>query len=821
MNEKDFHRRVRDVFTEALEREEFARAEYLDRACRDDERLRAEVAALLAAFAESEEFIERPAIELPNVLARSRPPKILGNYRIVREIGQGGMGTVYLAERADGQFEQKVAVKIVRQTFIDGEIVRRFRNERQILAQLEHRNIARLLDGGLTGDGQPFLVMEYVDGRIITDFCRNLPLREILIAFLKVCRAVAYAHRNMIVHRDIKPSNILIDRENEPKLLDFGLAKLTADNADSVQTKTAFHALTPAYASPEQLQGGGLSAASDIYSLGVVLYELLTGARPFETEGKSFEEIVRTVTMIDPVIPSAVSDPRFNPPASKRAAAAPNRKLLKGDLDNIVMTALRKEPARRYQSVELFAQDIENYLDGLPVVARPNTFAYRAEKFFKRHTAPVIAAALIFLTLVGGLIYSIRQTENARALERKAALEAEKSKKVTAFMEQILNYANPAWYAAGSSRQGEAKLIEVIDDLSDRIETEFPDDPEIGAELHHKFAEIYLAKGRTEQSFVHAERALELRRRAFGEKNAEVAKDYYYLGAATFQRGEIFKARQLYEQSIDIFREVAPDNPNFPYALEDAGTLLVDHFSDFEKARSYFLEALAIFRRKDGENHYNTARTLIYLSAVYGRLGDQAKSEELAREGENRYQELPEESLREGFIFARGWSLLVAGDWAGYQNLFESRLAELEKKGAGESPTAQNIRRELSGFYQDHDLFEKELGMLRYFHEAERRSPFPDKIRLKLLTLMTAYNLLRLGRENEARPYFEDAYPVMKQTNSEAQWLYDACLGECLFYLKRGREAEPFLRNALEKYTANIPPSKPHRKLADLLSQIK
>jgi eukaryotic-like serine/threonine-protein kinase len=299
MTDKSFHNRIKEIFSEALELPEAERLQYLTQTCGDDKDLRSEVESLLASFEKSEEFIETPAFSVNQITQQTTQ---FGNYKIIKEIGQGGMGTVYLAERSDGQFEQKVAIKIVRQTYADSEIIRRFKNERQILAKLQHPNIASLLDGGINESGQPFLAMEYVEGKNIAEFCKDLSVKNRLKLFLKVCKGVAYAHRNLVIHRDIKPSNILVNHENEPKLLDFGLAKLS--EKDSHTTQTGMRALTPAYASPEQLKGETITTASDIYSLGVVLYELFTETRPFETDGKSFEEIVRTVTIIEPVLPS-------------------------------------------------------------------------------------------------------------------------------------------------------------------------------------------------------------------------------------------------------------------------------------------------------------------------------------------------------------------------------------------------------------------------------------------------------------------------------------------------------------------------------------
>lgn len=380
------------------------RNDLLDELCGGDQILRGEVESWLVSHAESEGFIETPVFSADSLVDQpsSMAGRQFGNFRIVREIGRGGMGAVYLAERRDGEFEQEVALKIVRQSIAESQLIERFRHERQILANLNHPNIAKLLDGGVSENGEPFLVMEFVEGKTIGEFVaeRSLTLEESLALFLKVCSAVAYAHRNLVVHRDIKPGNILVNANGEPKLLDFGLAKLIddglGDNANT--TRTEFRALTPAYASPEQLKGESITTSSDVYSLGVLLYELLTGNRPFNFEGMSLVEIIHAISTSEPGSPRSTVLGNYN---------------LKGDLRTIVLKALRNEPERRYQSVEHFADDIQRYLDRLPVMARRDTFYYRLNRFVIRHRIGVAAAALVFITVVTGIALTVREKRKA------------------------------------------------------------------------------------------------------------------------------------------------------------------------------------------------------------------------------------------------------------------------------------------------------------------------------------------------------------------------------------------------------------------------
>jgi tetratricopeptide (TPR) repeat protein/predicted Ser/Thr protein kinase len=382
------------------------REAYLDAACAGDTDLRREVESLLAADEEADDFLVEPVFKLAapdrSVAAGHR----IGAYRVVRELGRGGMGAVYLAERADNQFEQQVAIKLVKRGMDTDEIVRRFRHERQILASLDHPNIARLFDGGSTEDGRPYFVMEYVAGRPLLEYCdqRRLDTTERLKLFLQVCAAVQHAHNNFVVHRDIKPSNILITGGGEVKLLDFGIAKLLNAEEAGLTSAIGQRPMTPEYASPEQACGQNLTTASDVYALGVVLYELLTGHRPYQVNRATNEEVVRVICHQEPERPSVV------------VSDAPDklRRRLSGDLDNIVLTALRKEPERRYQSAAQLAEDIQRHLKGQPVAARPNTLGYRTGKFIRRNKTAVAAAALILLSLLGGMAATMRQMLVAR-----------------------------------------------------------------------------------------------------------------------------------------------------------------------------------------------------------------------------------------------------------------------------------------------------------------------------------------------------------------------------------------------------------------------
>ena len=411
-------RNIRKTLEGALETDPSERAGYLDRACGSDSELRREVESLLQANdAATGTFLTGQAIDHVSdfqsasaggaTSSDTLQGRRIGSYLVMEEIGHGGMGTVYRAVRDDDQYRQQVAIKVVRAGLGDRLAIQRFKAERQILASLDHANIARLLDGGATEDGRPYVVMELIAGVPIDEYAdaRGLNVRERLKLFRTVCSAVAFAHQRLVIHRDIKPGNILVTQSGDPKLLDFGIAKILDDEqqaAGGEATLTMVRLMTPEYASPEQVRGEPVSTATDVYSLGVVLYVLLTGKKPYRVMSRTPHDIVQAVLETAPESPSAV-----------------NRRL-RGDLDNIVLRALRKEPERRYASVEQFSEDIRKHLEGLPVSARPDTLAYRGSKFVRRHKWAVIAAGLALLALLGGMAATLREAYIAQT-ERQIA----------------------------------------------------------------------------------------------------------------------------------------------------------------------------------------------------------------------------------------------------------------------------------------------------------------------------------------------------------------------------------------------------------------
>jgi WD40 repeat protein/serine/threonine protein kinase len=473
-----YWQRIESLYEAAVALDAAERHRFLQRECSDDDALQTEILSLAAAHDEATGFLEAPVPLMRHSLGAS-----IEQYRVLSVLGVGGMGEVFLAE--DTRLHRQVALKLLRPENVRSDVLHRFKHERQILATLKHPHIARLLDGGTTSDGQPYIVMEYVGGMPINEYCQQQrpALHQLLQLFLQVCSAVQYAHQHLIVHRDLKPANILVTSDGTPMLLDFGIAKLLQpDLKRSYQTQAGQTPMTPAYASPEQVRGAELTTTSDVYSLGVILYELLTGCSPYQLPAQTFSEMIRAITDQEPVRPSEAErrrqkDERGNPnavhPANDKTQALRHASAfsisptaLRGDLDSILLMALRKEPLARFGSVEQLAADINRFLHGLPIQASKGTLTYRVSKFVRRNKIPVVAAALILLSLVTGLGATLRQARIARAEQAKAVAERQRAEAHELANRQLLyasqmRIAQTAWEKANVERVRELLTVHI------------------------------------------------------------------------------------------------------------------------------------------------------------------------------------------------------------------------------------------------------------------------------------------------------------------------------------------------------------------------
>ncbi len=626
------------LFARALDLAPAERGPFLERACADDGALRDAVEGLLAADDRAQTFLEHPPSLTAAPGEESAPSGSLhfGPYRIEGMISRGGMGTVYLATRDDGQFERRVALKLLHRGTHDPEALQQFRAERQILARLEHPAIARLYDGGETAEGLPFLVMEYVEGLPLDVYCERhrLGLEARLALFRRLLDAVAYAHQNLLVHRDIKPANVLVSAAGEPKLLDFGIAKqLLADRPDGASL-TRRRPMTPAYASPEQVLGEAITTATDVYALGVVLYELLCGRRPYRLKTDLPHELEAAILGQEPERPSQALDrpPSFGElsreeiGAARRARPGELRRKLRGDLDTIVLTALHKEPQRRYHSVVELAADIDRAVRALPISARPDTMLYRTRRFLRRNRVGVALAGGV-LFLVAALLGSLLQQRD------RAERERDKARQALSFLVDVFEHADP--YQGGAETVSARELLETG---ARRASRELAGEPEVRASLLDAIGQASLGLGSLAEAAPLLEGALAVRRTT-APGSPELAASLEHVGWLRFRRGDHDEAEALLREALALRRWQARGNVSeeLAAALNLLGTVLSERYQSTDEARLREIEglhgeALAIFRRAQGPAGLGVAESLQRLAEVSRDRGDLPRAERMYRQ---------------------------------------------------------------------------------------------------------------------------------------------------------------------------------------------
>ncbi|MFN8176922.1 MAG: serine/threonine-protein kinase [bacterium] len=654
--------RIKQVFLDALDRPAAERAAFLRAAVGDDAAALGELEEMLAAHEDTGSLeIERKlaAAAAAPLEGAAREGDRLGPWRLLRRLGEGGMGEVWLGERADGQFEQRVAVKLVRHGYHAAEMISRFSRERRILARLEHPNIARLLDGGVAPDGRPYLVMEYVDGAPITRWCaaRGLDVRARVALFLTVCDAVSFAHARLVVHRDLKPANILVGEDGRPKLLDFGIAKLLESDPDedeAAATRPIDRVLTPEHAAPEQLRGEAVSAATDVWGLGVLLYELLTGERPYRFPTRSPTEIERILAE------------RNAPPPSAAVAAGSLRKTLRGDLDAVALSALRKSVAERYPSARELAEDLECWLHGRPVHAVRPSFAYRARKFVRRHLVPVVSGVALATLLVAFAVSSRLQSRRVAVERDRARAEQAKAERAVDMLVGIFQSSNPTVTPGADTLR--------VSDLLDRTEGQvdaLSDQPDLQSRLWQVLAGVSFVRSRPAHARELFERALDARRRAGEGDDLESAHIQHVLARITLTEKGRKAAVPLFRDSLVRLRRLTGDHSvDVGVALQDLGGTVDDdaeairlldeslavrrslvppdttgvaatlnalavrqwNAHDLEAADSLFTQSLAILSSQLPADHPNVMALRNNLAAVSAQHGDFAKAERMQRE---------------------------------------------------------------------------------------------------------------------------------------------------------------------------------------------
>ena len=854
--------RINDVLSTALALNPDERAAFLDKECAGEPEVREEVEALLRADAEGPGFLEGDAVSFAGPAytsaspeettdpgsstrpgSRLAPGQEVGAYRLVEEIGRGGMSRVFRARRADGTYEQTVALKVLRLGLGSAEARRRFRLERQVLAGLSHPNIARLLDGGVTPEGRPYLVMEHVEGEAITEYCEthNCSLAERVRLLKTVAEALQYAHRTLVVHRDLKPANVLVTEDGTPTLLDFGIAKLL--NAETLPggeegaptvpaTRAGRRPMTPAYAAPEQVEGEAVTVATDVYQLGVLGYELLTGRRPYRSAGRSRFEVERAVLEESPRRPSSAA--QTNPSdASVESVPEDRPRELQGDLDAILLKALQKAPGDRYASAADVAEDLGRYQSGRPVEARPVTLGYRTRKFVRRHvvgTTAAVAGLVLVVGFVATLFYQRARTAQQRDRARRAAATAEQ---VSDFMVELFAAGNPEAEARELSaqellRRGETR----VDELSDQ--------PAVQARMLEAMGRAHLGLDHYDRADSLLGRAVTLRRQIHKPPHEALATGLTHRADAAAGQGHVVEAESLARAALAMRRSLhGSDHPAVARSLNDIGRYLQEQRA-LAPAESLHHRALTILRETGGPER-TTAETLERLATTLRDRGQPDSSVVLARRvlamHRSRWDRLHSEVIAAEHTLA--YSLRAAGRYdegaARYRTVLEKQrarygpehpvladthndLAYLRKQQGRPAAAVRHYRRalairrsalgpahpkttavlqNLAGALWAQEAYGEVEGVLRDRVEALRTHAPADSGRLGTALGGLARFLAERGQFATAVGPMRDTYRLYRQQHGpEALYtiLKAGELGAVLEALGRDQEAEPLLR---------------------------
>jgi eukaryotic-like serine/threonine-protein kinase len=780
----DWWARVSESLERVVAAPPHTRSELLDVLGSEDRVLREEVESLLRAHeAEAGRFAE-PAVALltggvPSVKPSLDEGASVGPYRIVREIGRGGMGSVFEAYRADDDFRKRVAIKTLVRGGSSAGLVRRFRRERRILARLEHRNIAALLDGGVLADGAPFFAMEYVEGQPIDVYCeaRRLALRDRLQLMRQVCGAVHFAHQNLVVHRDLKPGNILVTADGTVKLLDFGIAKLLAAEDDSQEHEHDLTGLgggpfTIAYASPEQLQGEAVTTASDVHALGVVLYRVVTGTHPFRSADMAPSELRRKI--LDGAPPPAGVGP---------------------DLDAILSTALHKEPARRYASAEQLGEDLRRFMEGLPVHARPDSLGYRVTKFARRHRVSVAASALAVVALISAVVVSTYQARVAAVERDRARVEAAKAMRVTAFVQDMLRAADPR------ESGPDLKVADALAAAARRADSSLAREPEVLSAVQTAIGLSYLGLGRYDDAQPLLERALNLRQTLGPDAAPETAASMRHLAALHSERGELAPAESLFRAALASYRALPrPDSAGVANTLNDLADLL-QYKGDLAGADSAHRQALAIRTRVDGPRSEPVASSLNNLAVIQGQQGRWVVAESLSRAAVAIVKEVhgAEHPDVASALNALAFAVQSQQRTAEAESLYRAALGIRETSLGSSHPETARTHMNLGWLLYDSRRYADAVSEAALVL-ALRQQLGDDHPAVGSTLILRGQSLLALDRLEEAEATLRDALTIRERSLPRGHWLIAAsqsALGDALARRARYVEAERMLLGAL------------------------
>ncbi len=790
---------VKHIFASVVDLPREERADVLDDRCGQDVALRAEVESLLRAHDTAGDFIERPA-----VLSTLGPSAILhgrtiGPYRLEREVGRGGMGAVYLAVRADDEYRKLVAVKVIKRGMDTAEIVTRFRRERQTLANLEHPNIARLLDGGTTEDGLPYFVMEFVEGRPLDDYCEGhrLSRNDRLRLFRVVCGTVQFAHRNLVVHRDLKPDNILVTADGTPKLLDFGISKVLSADPDQgvvAQTRPAERLLTLDYASPEQLRGEPVSTATDVFSLGVMLYELLSGTHPFRKPDRPPYAVETAICEEDPPRPG-----------------------LGADLDAIVMTAIRKDPAQRYGSTLELDEDVRRYLEALPVVAHGETLRYVAAKFVRRHTGAVAATALVAASLVAGIVGTSWQARVAQAERDRARIETSKAERVSAVLEGMLGAADP------SVDRRDVTVAEVLDGASQRVATELSGQPEVRGAVRRAIGNTYLSLGMNDRAERELREALEIARATHGRDSLAAARAQVDLANVTLNAQKLDEAEREFTGARRVLEAARPQAEETRAAAINGLGLIAAARGRGADAERHYREALAIRRALFGDSASSVAEIINNLAVQAQARADLDEAERLYREAlrivrANRGDQDPGTAAASSNLAG---VLQSKGKLDEAQALYEQTLAMRRKILGPNHPNVSFTEFNYADLLVQRGDHKRALELADGILARRGSSLPPNHPMIPAALLIAGRTRLALGDAAAAERDVREAVALRRKLLPPGHWLIantESVLGECLLAGRKMAEAERLLTASYERLLADRGPD--HERTRDARARL-
>jgi eukaryotic-like serine/threonine-protein kinase len=835
----DRWRTLSPYLDEALEMTTRDRAAWLASISARDAALAADLKVLLAEHdvVHESRFLETPVpLASQAALTDSLTGQIVGAYQLKSLIGQGGMGSVWLAERCDGRFEGRAAVKLLNIALMGRSGEERFRREGHILARLTHPHIAHLIDAGVSPTGQPYLILEHVDGESIDQYCDDhaLCIEERLRLFLNVLDAVAHAHANLIVHRDIKPANVLVSTDGRVKLLDFGIAKLIERDTDwsgahpgeaSALTRDFGTALTPEFAAPEQLSGGPVTTATDVYALGVLLYLLLSGRHPAGTAAMSPATLIHAIVDTEPTrLSDAIAREMADTTSAHAAKCATTtsrlRRTLRGDLDTIVAKALKKNASERYVSVTALADDLRRFLRREPISARPDTLAYRTTRFVRRNARGVVMGTVAALLVAGSIAYHTSRLATERD---RAQREAAKATKVSELMVGLLTGADPI---ASGATQGVPTVRGILDAGADQVQRDLRDQPEVQAEIFTVLGRIYRRLGVFDKAQHLLEQALGIGSTVYGAEDVRVAQTLNDLGVLLTDKGDYAAAARSLEQSLVMRRKLlGPEHADVAVTLVELGRIYQDQgFND--RAEPLQREALAIRQKTLGVNHRETAVSLSDVGSVLRLKGDLAGAEQFVRQSLDMNRKTRGEFHPNVAVNMHDLGVIAAakGDYRSAEALIRQALAVHQKTLGDKHPVSAAMLNSLSHVLRDERRYDEAAAALRDALDIARSSMGGDNQLIGIYALNLAAIEIERRQPAVAEPLVREGLrirsrapqlvPSRRRTLPDDDWSIAATkslLGAALVGIGRFDEAETTLLEARRELEAA--PQSPHRDL--------